>query len=222
MIKNILIAVTLAYPAGVIAEEQVKPVRLPAIPSPQTEVQPSFFFDHQPFVSPKIVQDLSVWISDRGDQVVAINLLESQDKNRYFGDIQVGKSRADGKYPFVSVEEKDKKSEFGYQYIGTTTDGVIVLFTSDWGGGTGHFENLILLVLEKDKGIDIDWEKQVVKKGHERLLIKKLGEIALGDRWRGELSVKGNRVFIGKDGDHKGTVEGRALDVSKDMLIDVK
>ena len=38
---------------------------------------------------PKIVNDLVGSLSDLGDQVVAISLLDSQDSNRYFGEIAV-------------------------------------------------------------------------------------------------------------------------------------
>lgn len=33
----------------------------------------------------------------------------------------------------------------------------------------------------------------------KRLVMKKLGEIGLGDRWDGILDVKGNEISIGKD-----------------------
>ena len=61
-----------------------------------------FSFGHAPFISPRIIQDLSAWISDHGDQIVAINVLESQDSNRYFGNVQVRK--VEGQPPFVFNE----------------------------------------------------------------------------------------------------------------------
>ena len=32
-----------------------------------------------------------------------------------------------------------------------------------------------------------------------RLMLRKIGEIALGDRWEGDLKVDGNQILIGKD-----------------------
>ena len=49
----------------------------------------TYSFKKAPFVHSKIVGDLVGNLSDSGDQVVAINLLDSQDSNRYFGDILV-------------------------------------------------------------------------------------------------------------------------------------
>lgn len=48
-----------------------------------------YSFKHEPFVNPRIVQDLTGSSIDSDDQVVAINLLASQDSNRYYGDVHV-------------------------------------------------------------------------------------------------------------------------------------
>lgn len=162
-----------------------------------------FSFSRAPFISPRIIQDLSAWISDHGDQVVAINVLESQDSNRYFGDAQVRK--IDGQHPFVfnettTVEDGETNhTEFGYRFVGITKSGVYVLETSDWGGGSGVFRNLLLVTFEYDNGTVCDWDKNVVSRSGKRLLIKKRGGIPLGDRWDGELKVDGDSSFVGKD-----------------------
>lgn len=142
-------------------------------------------------------------MSDHGDQVVAINVLEAQDSNRFFGDVQV--REIEGQNPFVfhratTVEDGlTNHSQFGYQCAGRTSSGAYVLYASDWTGGSGVFKSLLLVTFEYDKGMLCDWDKAVVRAGEKRLLIKKLGEIGLGDRWAGELKVEGNSVFIGKD-----------------------
>lgn len=162
-----------------------------------------YSFDKAPFISPRIIQDLSTWISDQGDQVVAINVLESQDSNRYFGDALV--RDIPGQNPYVyhesdAVEGGDaNNAEFGYCLVGRTRSGVYVLATSDWGGGSGVFRNLLLVTFEYDQSLRCDWDKGVVQPGGKRLLIKKRGEIGLGDRWVGELKVDGNSIFVGKD-----------------------
>jgi len=162
-----------------------------------------YSFDKTPFISPRIIQDLSSWISDHGDQVVAINVLESQDSNRYFGDALV--RNIPGQNPYVyhetaTVEDGETNhTEFGYHFIGRTSSGVYVLVTSDWGGGSGVFRNLLLVTFECDQSIKCDWEKGVVQSDGKRLLIKKRGEIPLGDRWDGELKVNGNSILVGKD-----------------------
>jgi hypothetical protein len=159
-------------------------------------------FTHAPFISPRIIQDLSCWISDQGDQVVAIDL-DAQNSNRYAGEPQV--KHIQGQNPCVCWQEvtvqegQTNETQFGYQYVGRTASGIEVLVTSDWGGGSGVFRNLLLLKFEYDYGISCDWDKGVIRAGKERLLIKKVGEIALGDRWNGELRVEGNAILVGKD-----------------------
>ena len=49
-------------------------------------------FDHAPFVSPRVVQDLVPWLSDHGEQVVAVvavDLAGSVGANRYSGNFEV-------------------------------------------------------------------------------------------------------------------------------------
>jgi len=160
-------------------------------------------FDKAPFISPRIIQDLSSWISDHGDQVVAINILESQDSNRYFGEAPIRKIPGQNPYVYhktATVEDGETNhTEFGYYFVGRTSSGIYVLLTSDRGGGSGVFRNLLLVTFEYDQSIKCNWEKGIVQPDAKRLLIKKCGEIPLGDRWDGELKVNGNSVLVGKD-----------------------
>jgi hypothetical protein len=152
-------------------------------------------FTRAPYIHPRIIQDLTSWMSDDGDQVVAINLPDAQDSNRYFGEVHVEKTN--GEHPFVYVE--GDKEQFGYQYVGRTEAGVHVLCTSDWGGGSGVFKNLMFVVFERDGDTLSHPDRPLVDLARDRLLVEKLGEISLGDRYAGRLEVTGNRLLIGKD-----------------------
>lgn len=161
-----------------------------------------FSFSHAPFISPRTIRGLS-WIDDREDKVVTINIWESQDNNPYLDDAQVRK--VDGQKPFIYIRPtaiengNSYETEFGYQFVGVTSSGIYILLTSDWGGGTGVFKSLLLVTFEYDKSIRCDWDKSVIRSEGKRLLIKKLGEISLGDRWDGELKVIGDSILVGKD-----------------------
>lgn len=167
--------------------------------------EPRVYLEKEPFVHPKIIEDLSTWVSDTGEQVVAINLDESESTNRYFGDIQVNGTVR----PFVFYENIDDCEEsgcpmgalsFGYRFIGRTSTGVYVLFTERSGGGSGRFRSILLVSLEKERGLtNFTGGSAMLRLNRERRLIKKLGEIALGDRYEGEVVLKGNRLEIGKD-----------------------
>lgn len=165
---------------------------------------PGYFFDHKPFIQPKIIEDLSTWVSDTGEQVVAINLPGSMGTNRYFADIKTdGNAR-----PFVYYEDTDACQDaqcpggppsFGYRLIGRTPSGIYVLFTESSGGGSGRFRNLLLVSLTKDKGLSFNKKTDVLRLDRARWLIRRLAEITLGDRYEGDIRVQGNEIHVGRD-----------------------
>lgn len=171
-------------------------------------------FCQPPFVHPRIIQDLLAWESDGGDQVVAINLTDSQGSNRYYGEIKVQPSEAAQKHPQVSTTvrsgqgSEQQEDTIVYQYVGTTSSGVHVLTTWQWGSGTMVSRRLLLVTIEEDPGIDqspaaqgggIGNRNGALRFNRPRLLIRKLGELVLGDRWEGALRVEGNKILVGHD-----------------------
>jgi uncharacterized protein len=170
--------------------------------------EPPYSFTRPPFVSPRIVNDLTTWLSDQGQQVVAINVTGSQGSNRYSGELQTRKLERDEPYVYVRSKGPSPdapESEFGYQHVGRTASGVDVLLTKSSGGGSGVFTDLLLVKLEYDTGgISAEETKtkppeQTLRFNRRRLLIKSLGSILLGDRWSGQLKVTGNDIRIGKN-----------------------
>ncbi len=174
-------------------------------------------FCRPPFVPPLIIQDLLAWESDGGDQVVAINLTESNGSNRYSGEIRTGVGERAPKHPTVSTTvrrgEGDQQYDelIGYEYIGATTSGVHVLATWQYGSGTMVANRLLLVTIEEDRGITEVPEPTegglgnlngALRLTRPRLLIRKLGELVLGDRWDGELRVEGNKILVGRDQGH--------------------
>jgi uncharacterized protein len=164
-----------------------------------------YAFTKTPFISPMIVDDLSGSVSDEGDQIIAINLTDSVDSNRYSCEVKVQKSANES--PYVSCEtpgeEGERPESFGYQFVGRTSSGIDVLQTRESGGGTGVFENLLLVRVEVDAGGSAlepaGGRNQTLAFKKKRLVIKKLGEIGLGDRWSGRLKVAGDEISIGND-----------------------
>ena len=189
---------------------------------PEESTEWPYSFVEAPFVHPRIVEDLRTWLSDVGDQVVAINLLDAQGSNRYSGSIDV--NEIDERCPYVHWERAGENGEFGYQYVGMTESRVHVLYTSWWGGGSGVFKRLMLLAITSDTGID--WPgRTVIQEDRERLLVNKLGEFGLGDRWAGDLRVAGNTLTIGPDRGwfaHTGGTGGGGPDYERMLTIDVR
>lgn len=181
----------------------------------------SGYFLKMPYLNPTIIQDLSCWESDAGDQVVAINVTQSQDSNRYSVEIQQRVINGENPYIYLQKKEQDENLEFGYQYIGRLENGVYVLKTASASGGSGVFENLMLVNFTKDNGLKTDWYGKTIGNGPERLLIVKKGEIILGDRWNGSLKIHGNNIEIGVDKEENDiTIDGRKSDETYDMLVE--
>ena len=158
----------------------------------------SYSFVSAPFVNPRLVEDLTVGESDHGDQVLAVNVSDSQRSNRYFGDAEVRRDARTSPYIFY----RNDGEEFGYRHIGRTTSGVDVLLTTSSAGGSGVFMGLMLVTLRlENSGMspDLGLDNGTVSFKRKRLVLRKLGAIGLTDRWQGELAVRGNEIVIGNN-----------------------
>ena len=177
----------------------------------------TYSFQKAPFVHPKIVGDLVGNLSDPvGDQVVAINLLDSQDSDRYFGDILVTPQTDPlvPSWPWVYTLDggPDRDEELGdfwgqelyaYRYLGSTQSGLDVLHQKYSGGGSGVFNSLVFVRTEADYGVeypllrDIDRSRSAVgPEFRHREVIRMVGKIPLGDRWHGTVEVAGDDVVV--------------------------
>jgi len=172
-----------------------------------TDLSYLFSGSEESSVHPAIINDMICWLSDLGDQVVSINLIDSQGSNRYFGEVDYGEEDQ----PWISYVPEER-NWFGYKFIGRTESGVYVLLTAKNTGGSGTFRDVVFLVFSVDVGLQIDWDAETIHSTKERLLITKLGQSALGDRWSGELRIDGNKLFVGRDqgwfSDSRGTGGG--------------
>jgi|GEM_PF-5517587 len=164
-----------------------------------------YSFTHKPFISPMIIADLETWESDNGEQIVSINLPESMGTNRYFGDYKASGVTKFDPAPTVTYEDDSCTQDNGgcmappynsYMLLGKTADNVYALYTSDGGGGTGEFENLLLVTFEKSRGFKYDATHQTLTNDRPRCLITRLSEIPLGDRSVGDIAMKGNIITI--------------------------
>ena len=151
-----------------------------------------FSFIRKDFIHPKIIEDLQGWISDIGEQIVSINLLDSQSSNRYFEKINLEKPQKG--HPIVSY--KSDHSNYGYVYIGTSESGINILRTISSGDGSGIFNYIIFLTFEKDECVNFV-DSETTKK--VRINIKTLGLLSLGDRYDGDIKFEKGILVIGKD-----------------------
>ena len=197
-------------------EKDADTVTAESTDQPRQRLHATYSFKMAPFVHPKIINDLIGWLSDSGDQVVAINLLDSQDSNRYFGEISVRPQLDPAKpsWPWVYSEDNAGGETddwrhppwYGYRYVGSTQDGLDILHFATSGGGSGIFNSIVFTYIEMDHGVSYPPAGQVKSptaaspEVRVRELIRFVGRIALGDRWQGTIEFTGNDVVVrGRD-----------------------
>jgi hypothetical protein len=137
-----------------------------------------------------IIADLWGWISDLGDQVVAVNIPGSNSSNRYFAEVAVSNGKP---YPIVSA--KGDEMNFSYQYLGCSFSGVHLLRVWSSGGGTGVFCAVMLLTLSAEAAVDIE---VAGTKRVDRFIVKKIASLPLGDRYEGKISYRFGLLTIGE------------------------
>ena len=174
-----------------------------------------FFFGGNP-VHPKIIEDMITWISDSGDQTVAINLEDSQGSNKY--NFYEGLSASiENKNLWVKIEHED--GFFSYYFHGVSDNGIMVLGTAENGGGSGVFKQLVLFrikevaVLELQHDTleeDISWSPstdygyEILKSKNSRIsksdkkiiYLEKVYKFLLGDRNYHSVSIDNNFLVL--------------------------
>lgn len=180
-----------------------------------------FRFDGK-VINPKIIKEFSTWISDTGDQIISIDLNNSQKSDRFSVDTQI---RNNG-VVFYEIDTEFEKFEFGYHYIGKTTSGVHIVSTYENDGGSMVVRDILLFRFVIDYSVDTNVDilnNGTVKNTVPRVLIKKVGSLGLGDRWGGNLSVKDNYLIIGKDvGWFSSNPDYKDRQQERKILIDIK
>ena len=129
-----------------------------------------YSFCEAPFIHPRIVQALTTWLSDTGDQVISINLPDCQKSDRFYGDINIY-TESDA---CPSVRCGEENDWFEYQYIGQTGSGVHILKIKE-GGGTYVGQGFLLVRFEEDCGLTFDGISLSFKP-KKRLLLQRIGE----------------------------------------------
>lgn len=147
-----------------------------------------YSFINPEFVNPLILNDLAGWLSDTSDQIVSINISESNDSNRYHGNIISEKT---DDYPIVT--SSTEKGSFSYKYIGSSFSGVHIVQTWSNVGGSGVFSNILLTTLSSDSTLE---SNEVSYSKKSRYVIKLAGSLALGDRYEGQVKYRFGVLII--------------------------
>lgn len=160
-------------------------------PPPWEQLRYSFL--REEFVHPLIVRELLGWLSDPAATIVSVDLATANRSNRFWGDFSL--RRGDGR---VQVEwRNDQREFFTYANIATSPSGVHMVECHDCTGGSGVFGSVCLLALEQDRSLYEQGGRSLFTR--ERVLLKTLGSITLGDRYAGEITYRDGLLVIGPD-----------------------
>ena len=152
-----------------------------------------YSFNRAEFVHPLIVRELCGWLSDRGSTVIAVDVAVSNRSNRFFGDYTVADN---GGRPRPTWRGSDGQW-FAYSHVATSPSGVQMVECYDSGGGTGIFGRVALLTFEGDLFLEQTADGKAVPR--QRILLKILGNVWLGDRYIGDIEYRDGRLLIGPD-----------------------
>lgn len=152
------------------------------------ELRRSFTIDGKP-VPPEIFRDFGDGdLANSGAIWVTVDVRAAIGSNLYFdalsrnGDWVVQRK--------VQTDHAFGDELTGYEYIGATENGLLVVLASYSGGGSGVFITLHILDLAAGHGLDSDG------KPYDRINLTDVRAIPLGDRWSGEVSIAKNTVTI--------------------------
>lgn len=148
-----------------------------------------YSFVREEYVNPLIVGDLIGWLSDYGDQVISIDVAGANKSNRYHADV----TQKPGN-PHSVVLARRAQESISYQYLGRSFSGIHLLRVWHSAGGSGVFCSIVLVTVTSEPAVEIH-PGSVSRK--ERLVIKKVGTIPLGDRYAGTVSYRFGLLSIG-------------------------
>ncbi len=165
-----------------------------------------YSFEREEFVHPLIIRELLGWISDRGSTIVSVDIASSNRSNRFYGKYSV--ETLAGDTPTIHwnggnqvPEYLQKKGEwFSYQLIAVSPSGVHMLECRNCTGGTGVFTMVGLFTFERDSGLR--HADGGVLSVENRILLKILGVLHLGDRYYGSVVYENETLVVGPDIGH--------------------
>ena len=152
-----------------------------------------YSFAREEFVHPLIVRELIGWLADPFETITSIDLSAANRSNRFFGNSSI---REDSGRMWVGWEN-DQHESFTYSHIATSPSGVQIIECYDCGGGSGIFGSVALLTIECDRSL-VEQDAGNIST-RERVLLKTLGSIGLGDRYSGKITYREGRLTIWPD-----------------------
>jgi hypothetical protein len=158
------------------------------------EANTRFTYEGDP-IHPLAVRDLLSHLLDPAPGPVSVDLAGTRGRrgwsNRYF--VEKISIEPDGTVRVSKVPG----GWFAYRRLGAVRSGTHVVQTWDSGGGSGVFTNLVFLKFVLDVDFQGTTSEQFVAR--PMLLMRRVGEFGLGDRYGGTIVVREDTVEIAAD-----------------------
>jgi hypothetical protein len=156
--------------------------------NPLDEVRNAFTVGGKP-IPPEIFADLGDSdLTDSNPILLTVDVRAATGSNRYTDPI-----RTSGRW-IIQTKPNDKvlngTEETAYEFIGRTSNNLLVVVASYNGGGSGDFRTLHVVDAALAPAFDSGG------KLYQRLNLTLLRSVALGDRWDGTVTISGNSVHI--------------------------
>lgn len=146
---------------------------------------------------PRAMQKFDGWLSDNGPHVLALDLQRGRTGNELSDAMKI---REGG---WIESAGEDGTS-YGYRVLGLLRNGLIVVQTSDAGGGSGVFYEVKVLRREQRPFMQAN-------KREERQVIRLVGVVVLGDRFDGSVRLHENTVWVERSSATEGSPERRGV-----------
>jgi len=157
-----------------------------------------YSFEREDFVHPLIVRELHGLLSDVGQAITSVDIGLANRSNQFHGEFTV--EEREGRPWVVWRGEKrgnSRREWFGYSFVGASPSGVQIVEFYESGGGSGVFGSVELLCFEQDRCLNCNSSQaQPVR---YRVILKILGSIVLGDRYKGSIQYEDGKLTIGPD-----------------------
>ncbi len=144
-------------------------------------------------VHPGCVREFDVSLADSPPPIVrAVDVRACVTSNEFYMPFNTGE---DGYISYEYDLGEGEKGSFAYKYLGKSDSGLFVLATRSSTGGTMVAESLFLIKDSFKNYWSFDNENK--KTLDRRLIITCIGQITLGDRDTGKVTLKENKLILG-------------------------
>ena len=144
-------------------------------------------------VHPGCVREFEVSLADSPPPIVrSVDVRACVTSNEYYMPFKTGE---DGYISYEYDLGGGGKGTFAYKYLGKSDNGIFVLATQSNTGGTMVAESVFLVLDYFANYWELDNEDK--KREDRRLIITCVGQLTLGDRDSGKVTLEGNKLMLG-------------------------